>query len=100
MARGLDLAGRLLEQSGELDGGEFSAVAEEKEFRQIGEPLWAEKYGLETLKRMEHADGFTGLEHSLSAETGTRLGGSLSQRMVEVLRLNCPQVCGYFNHGI
>jgi len=54
-----DLAGRLLEQSGEeWTVVCFPAIAEEEEeFRAVGEPLWADKYGIEALKRMERAVG-------------------------------------------
>ncbi len=54
-----DLAGRLLEQSGEdWTVVCFPAVAEENEqYRNAGEPLWADKYGIDALKRMERAVG-------------------------------------------
>jgi len=54
-----DLAGRLLEQStDEWNVVCFPAVAEEdEEHRRAGEPLWADKYGTEALKRMEAAVG-------------------------------------------
>ncbi|TCK59849.1 phage terminase large subunit [Seleniivibrio woodruffii] len=54
-----DLAGRLLQQSGEdWTVVSFPAVAEEEEeFRRTGDALWPEKYSLETLKRMEKAVG-------------------------------------------
>lgn len=54
-----DLAGRLLEQNrSEWDVVCFPAVAEEdEEYRSIGDPLWAEKYGSDALRRIETTVG-------------------------------------------